>query len=73
MSLLLRVKALAEAIGADIKSIKTDPRLTDSREWSGDTVTQAEAEAGTKIVGGIVALLGFVLKFVPAEPAEEGK
>ena len=47
MSLLLRVKALAEAIGADIKSIKTDPRLTDSREWSGDTVTQAEAEAGT--------------------------
>ena len=46
MSLLLRVKALAEAVGADIKSIKTDPRLTDSREWSEETVTQAEAEAG---------------------------
>ena len=25
----------------------TDPKLTDSREWSEDTVTQAEAEAGT--------------------------
>ena len=46
MSLLLRVKALAEAVGADIKGIKTDPRLTDSREWSEETVTQAEAEAG---------------------------
>lgn len=47
MSLLLRVKALAEAVGADIKSIKTDSRLTDSREWSEETVTQEEAEAGT--------------------------
>lgn len=46
MSLLLRVKALAEAVGADIKSIKTDPRLTDSREWSEATVSQAEAEGG---------------------------
>ena len=25
----------------------------------------AEADAGLKIVGGIVALLGFILKFVP--------
>lgn len=56
MSLLLRVKALAQAIGADIKTLQSDltgkvgtgdPRLTDSREWSEDTVPQAEAEAGT--------------------------
>lgn len=53
MSLLLRVKALAEAVGADIKALangkvdSNDPRLSDSREWSEDTVTQAEAEAGT--------------------------
>lgn len=52
MSLLLRVKALAEAVGADIKALangkvnNNDPRLSDSREWSEETVTQAEAEAG---------------------------
>lgn len=28
----------------------------------------SEVEAGTKIVGGLIALLGFVLKFVPEEP-----
>lgn len=53
MSLLLRVKALAEAVGADIKALangkvnSNDPRLSDSREWSEATVPQAEAEAGT--------------------------
>lgn len=31
----------------DGKVDKTDARLTDSREWSEETVTQAEAEAGT--------------------------
>lgn len=29
----------------------------------------SEVEAGTKIVGGIVALLGFLLKFAPEDKA----
>ena len=53
MTLETGVKELAEAVGADVKALdtgkvnSTDPRLTDSREWSEATVTQAEAEAGT--------------------------
>ena len=53
MTLETGVKALAEAVGADVKALDTgkvnsnDPRLTDAREWSATTVTQAEAEAGT--------------------------
>lgn len=31
------------------KAATTDPRLTDAREWTAATVTQAEAEAGTTI------------------------
>lgn len=31
------------------KAATTDPRLTDAREWTAATVTQAEAEAGTAI------------------------
>ena len=31
------------------KAATTDPRLTDAREWTAATVTQAEAEAGTDI------------------------
>lgn len=31
----------------------------------------SEVEAGTKIVGGIIALLGFALKFAPEEPEEK--
>jgi|694.fasta_scaffold07757_14 hypothetical protein len=37
--------ALATALAS--YALLTDPRLTDSREWSASTVTQAEAEAGT--------------------------
>lgn len=29
----------------------------------------SEVEAGTKIVGGLIALLGFVLKFAPEDEA----
>ncbi|WP_313284642.1 hypothetical protein [Stutzerimonas kunmingensis] len=53
MSLQTRITALVQAIGADIKALysgkvgTTDPRLTDAREWTASTVTQAEAEAGT--------------------------
>lgn len=31
----------------DAKAATSDSRLTDSREWSADTISQAEAEAGT--------------------------
>lgn len=53
MTLETGVKELAEAVGADVKALANgkvdgnDPRLTDARGWSADTVTQAEAEAGT--------------------------
>ncbi len=52
MSLQTRITALVQAIGADIKALysgkvgTSDPRLTDAREWTASTVTQAEAEAG---------------------------
>ncbi len=46
MSMLTRIKALAEAIGADIKALRNDSRFSDAREWTATTVTQAEAEAG---------------------------
>ena len=52
MSLSQRITALAQSIAVDIKALysnkadKSDARLTDAREWSEDTVTQAEAEAG---------------------------
>lgn len=47
MTLETGVKELAEAVGADVKALANDPRLTDSREWTATTVPQAEAEAGT--------------------------
>ncbi len=53
MSLQTRITALVQAIGADIKALysgkvgTSDARLTDAREWTASTVTQAEAEAGT--------------------------
>ena len=53
MTLETGVKALAEAVAVDVKALEigkvdsNDPRLTDSREWSEETVTKAEAEAGT--------------------------
>ena len=53
MSLQTRITALVQAIGADIKALysgkvgTSDSRLTDAREWTASTVTQAEAEAGT--------------------------
>lgn len=53
MSLQTRITALVQAIGADIKALysgkvgTSDARLTDAREWTATTVTQAEAEAGT--------------------------
>ena len=53
MTLETGVKALAEAVAVDVKALNSgkvnsnDPRLTDAREWSADTVTQVEAEAGT--------------------------
>lgn len=53
MTLETGVKELAKAVGADVKALadgkvdSNDPRLTDAREWSAATVTQAEAEAGT--------------------------
>ena len=37
--------ALSSALAGKVDS--TDPRLTDAREWSADTVSQAEAEGGT--------------------------
>ena len=48
MSLVSRLSALAEAIGLDMKDKVggNDPRLSDAREWTAATVTQAEAEAG---------------------------
>ena len=52
MSLQTRITALVQAIGADIKALYSgkvgtdDARLTDAREWSATTVSQAEAEAG---------------------------
>jgi hypothetical protein len=52
MSLQTRITALVQAIGADIKALysgkvgTSDARLTDAREWTATTVTQAEAEAG---------------------------
>ncbi|WP_200628831.1 hypothetical protein [Stutzerimonas balearica] len=53
MSLQTRITALVQAIGADIKALysgkvgTSDARLTDAREWTAQTVTQAEAEQGT--------------------------
>lgn len=53
MSLQTRITALVQAIGADIKALysgkvgTSDARLTDAREWTASTVTQAEAEQGT--------------------------
>ncbi|WP_278445260.1 hypothetical protein [Stutzerimonas kunmingensis] len=53
MSLQTRITALVQAIGADIKALysgkvgTSDARLTDAREWTASTVSQAEAEAGT--------------------------
>ncbi len=53
MSLQTRITALVQAIGADIKALysgkvgTSDARLTDDREWTASTVTQAEAEAGS--------------------------
>lgn len=53
MSLQTRLGALITAIGADIKALyagkvdTSDARLSDAREWSADTVSQLEAEAGT--------------------------
>lgn len=53
MSLQTRITALVQAIGADIKALysgkvgTSDARLTDAREWTAPTVTQAEAEQGT--------------------------
>ena len=53
MSLQTRITALVQAIGADIKALysgkvaTSDARLTDAREWTATTVTQAEAEQGT--------------------------
>lgn len=56
MSLQTRIIALVQAVGADIKALyagkvdASDTRLTDAREWSAATVTQAEAEAGTATI-----------------------
>lgn len=53
MSLQTRLGALITAIGADIKALyagkvdANDSRLSDAREWTAETVSQVEAEAGT--------------------------
>lgn len=56
MSLETRIISLVQSVAADIKSIYTglagkvdsnDLRLSDAREWSEETIIQAEAEAGT--------------------------
>ena len=56
MSLETRIISLVQNVAADIKSIyaglagkvnSNDTRLTNSREWSEETIGQAEAEAGT--------------------------
>lgn len=47
MSMLTHIKSLAEAIGADIKALRNDSRFSDAREWSEDTVSKLDAEAGT--------------------------
>jgi hypothetical protein len=41
------VSLVLTAADLDSKVAGTDPRLTDAREWTASTVTQAEAEAGT--------------------------
>lgn len=41
------VSLVLTAADLDIKAALTDPRLTDAREWTASTITQAEAEAGT--------------------------
>lgn len=56
MSLQTRITALAQAVATDVKAIftalsgkvdSTDARLGNAREWSAETISQAEAEAGT--------------------------
>jgi len=41
------VSLVLTAADLDSKAALTDPRLTDAREWSASTASQAEAEAGT--------------------------
>jgi hypothetical protein len=56
MSLQSKISDLATRIGQECKALWTavngkaddsDSRLSDSREWTADTISQAEAEAGT--------------------------
>ena len=41
------VSLVLTAADLDSKAAATDPRLTDARDWTASTVTQAEAETGT--------------------------
>lgn len=54
--LIANLIAFIQALGADIKALRTglnskadsnDTRLTNAREWTATTVSQAEAESGT--------------------------